>query len=62
MRPGESIQAAAMMQADELSLTGQDGGSPTTLAAGSAPGETGVSIAAMRFKGRRISARCLGSI
>ena len=29
----------------------QDGGAPTTLAAGSAPGESGVSVLTVRFDG-----------
>ncbi len=36
---------------DELSLAQQDGGSPATLAAGSAPGESGVTILNVRFQG-----------
>lgn len=35
----------------ELSLVQEDGGLPTMLAAGSAPGESGVSIFSMRFRG-----------
>jgi AraC family transcriptional regulator len=35
----------------ELSLAQQDGGLPATLAAGSAPGESGVSVLSMRFRG-----------
>jgi AraC family transcriptional regulator len=35
----------------ELTLAQEDGGLPTTLAAGSAPGESGVSILSMRFRG-----------
>jgi AraC family transcriptional regulator len=35
----------------ELSLTQEDGGWPTTLAAGSAPGESGVSVLKVRFQG-----------
>jgi AraC family transcriptional regulator len=40
-----------MMEANELCLAQQDGGPPTTLAAGSAPGESGVSILSVRFRG-----------
>lgn len=37
--------------ADELSLTQIDGSLPATLAAGSAPGESGISILNLRFQG-----------
>jgi AraC family transcriptional regulator len=40
-----------MIEAGELSLAQQDGSLPTTLAGGSAPGESGVSILTMRFQG-----------
>jgi AraC family transcriptional regulator len=36
---------------DEMILAQRDGGPPTTLAAGSAPGESGVSVLSMRFRG-----------
>src|SRR5262245_61072604 len=35
----------------EFSLAQEDGGVPTTFAAGSAPGESGVSVFSMRFRG-----------
>ena len=35
----------------DLHLTQEDGGSPTTLAAGSAPGESGLSVFRLRFRG-----------
>jgi AraC family transcriptional regulator len=40
-----------MSLTDQISLAQKDGGLPTTLVAGSAPGEIGVSIATLRFKG-----------
>jgi AraC family transcriptional regulator len=40
-----------MMGIDELSLAQQDGDLPTMLAAGSAPGESGVSVFSLRFRG-----------
>ena len=41
----------AMRVIGGLSLAQEDGGSPTTLAAGSAPGESGVSVLSLRFRG-----------
>jgi AraC family transcriptional regulator len=41
----------AMLTPGELRLAQQDGGPPTTLAAGSAPGESGVSVLGVRFRG-----------
>ena len=35
----------------DLSLAQQDGGPPATLAAGSAPGESGVAVIGLRFQG-----------
>src|SRR5260221_14776948 len=35
----------------DLYLAQEDGGLPTTLAGGSAPGESGVSVLSMRFQG-----------
>jgi AraC family transcriptional regulator len=40
-----------MMGRDELRLAQKDGGPPTTLVAGSAPGESGVSVLRVRFRG-----------
>jgi AraC family transcriptional regulator len=40
-----------MTDIGELYLAQEDGGSPTTLAAGSAPGESGVSVLSLRFRG-----------
>jgi len=40
-----------MMDVGALRMAQQDGGAPTTLAAGSAPGESGVSILNFRFDG-----------
>jgi AraC family transcriptional regulator len=40
-----------MLTADELRLVQEDGRPPTTLAAGSAPGESGVSVLGVRFQG-----------
>ena len=40
-----------MLTAGELRLAQEDGGPPTTLAAGSAPGESGVSVLGVRFRG-----------
>jgi len=40
-----------MLEIDTLRMEQQDGGAPTTLAAGSAPGESGVSILSIRFDG-----------
>jgi AraC family transcriptional regulator len=40
-----------MMGRGELRLAQKDGGPPTTLIAGSAPGESGVSVLSMRFRG-----------
>ena len=40
-----------MMDIGALHMAQQDGGAPTTLAAGSAPGESGVSILNFRFDG-----------
>jgi AraC family transcriptional regulator len=40
-----------MPTAGELRLAQEDGGPPTTLAAGSAPGESGVSVLGVRFRG-----------
>jgi AraC family transcriptional regulator len=40
-----------MMGIDELSLAQKDGSLPKTLAAGSAPGESGVTVLSVRFQG-----------
>jgi AraC family transcriptional regulator len=40
-----------MMGSGELRLAQADGGLPTTLGAGSAPGESGVSVLSVRFRG-----------
>ena len=40
-----------MMDIGALHMAQQDGGAPTTLAAGSAPGESGVSVLNFRFDG-----------
>jgi AraC family transcriptional regulator len=40
-----------MIGIGELYLTQKDGGLPTTLAAGNAPGESGVSVLSLRFRG-----------
>ena len=40
-----------MMDIGALRMAQQDGGAPTTLAAGSAPGESGVSVLSVRFDG-----------
>jgi hypothetical protein len=40
-----------MMGRDELRLAQKDGGPPTTLVAGCAPGESGVSVLRVRFRG-----------
>jgi hypothetical protein len=40
-----------MLGTGELRLAQQDGGLPTTLATGSAPGESGVSVLSVRFRG-----------
>jgi AraC family transcriptional regulator len=40
-----------MLDIGELNLAQADGGPPTTLAAGSAPGESGVAVLGMRFRG-----------
>ena len=40
-----------MIGIGELYLVQEDGGLPTTLAAGSAPGESGVSVFSLRFRG-----------
>jgi AraC family transcriptional regulator len=40
-----------MMGLGELSLAQENGSAPTTLASGSAPGESGVSVIKLRFKG-----------
>jgi AraC family transcriptional regulator len=40
-----------MIGTGEFYLAQEDGGSPTTLAAGSAPGESGVSVFSLRFRG-----------
>ena len=40
-----------MMNIDDLCLAQEDGSPPTTLAAGSAPGESGVSVLNVRFRG-----------
>ena len=50
-----------MMDIGALHMAQQDGGAPTTLAAGSAPGESGVSVLSVRFDGGmhlRATARC----
>ncbi|HMF69430.1 MAG TPA: hypothetical protein VK602_17685, partial [Phyllobacterium sp.] len=40
-----------MLAAGELQLAQKDGGLPTTLAAGSAPGESGAFVLGMQFRG-----------
>jgi AraC family transcriptional regulator len=40
-----------MLDIGELNLAQADGGPPTTLAAGSAPGESGVAVLGIRFRG-----------
>ena len=40
-----------MMDIGALHMAQQDGGTPTTLAAGNAPGESGVSVLSVRFDG-----------
>jgi AraC family transcriptional regulator len=50
-----------MMDIGALHMEQQDGGAPTTLAAGSAPGESGVSVLSVRFDGGmhlRATPRC----
>ena len=42
---------SVMLRAGELRMAQEDGGPPTTLAAGSAPGESGVSVLGVRFQG-----------
>jgi AraC family transcriptional regulator len=40
-----------MMGSEELRLAQKDGGPPATLVAGSAPGESGISVLRVRFRG-----------
>ena len=40
-----------MVEIGKVRMAQQDGGPPTTLAAGSAPGESGVSVLSVRFDG-----------
>ena len=40
-----------MVEIGTVRMAQQDGGAPTTLAAGSAPGESGVSVLSVRFDG-----------
>jgi hypothetical protein len=40
-----------VLEIDTLCMEQQDGGAPTTLAAGSAPGESGASVLSVRFDG-----------
>jgi AraC family transcriptional regulator len=42
---------SVMLTTGELGLAQEDGGPPTTLADGSAPGESGVSVLGVRFRG-----------
>jgi len=42
---------SVMLTSGELRLAQEDGGPPTTLADGSAPGESGVSVLGVRFRG-----------
>ena len=53
----ESLGANTMLETSKLYLAQEDGGLATTLAAGSAPGESGVSVLSVRFHRARISAR-----
>jgi AraC family transcriptional regulator len=46
-----SAAGASMIASSDFQLMQEDGGLPTTLAAGSAPGESGVSILKVRFQG-----------
>src|SRR5260370_40951147 len=53
----ESIGANIMLGISEFYLVQEDGGLPTTLAAGSAPGESGVAFLSERFhRGAHLSA------
>jgi AraC family transcriptional regulator len=45
------MRADIMVEIGTVRMAQQDGGAPTTLAAGSAPGESGVSILSVRFDG-----------
>src|ERR1700726_3083202 len=45
----ESLGANTMLETSKLYLAQEDGGLATTLAAGSAPGESGVSVLSVRF-------------
>src|SRR5689334_13598223 len=44
-------RASPMIGIDDVYLVQQDGGLPTTLAAGSARGESGLSVFSLRFRG-----------
>jgi hypothetical protein len=45
------MRADIMLDIGGVRMEQQDGGAPTTLAAGSAPGESGVSVLSVRFDG-----------
>jgi hypothetical protein len=45
------MRADIMVEIGTVRMAQQDGGAPTTLAAGSAPGESGVSVLSIRFDG-----------
>src|SRR6516162_7441757 len=45
------MRADIMVEIGTVRMAQQDGGAPTTLAAGSAPGESGVSVLSVRFDG-----------
>ena len=45
------MRADMMVDIGRVRMAQQDGGPPTTLAAGSAPGESGVSVLSVRFDG-----------
>ena len=47
------MRADIMVDIGGVRMALQDGGPPTTLAAGSAPGESGVSVVSVRFDGSR---------
>ena len=45
------MRADIMMEIGTVRMAQQDGGAPTTVAAGNAPGESGVSVLSVRFDG-----------
>jgi AraC family transcriptional regulator len=49
-RLGEIMRAGIMIESGEFALAQRDGGPPTILASGCAPGESGVSILNLRFR------------